>query len=97
MKFLLIAKENCAVCIRAQKFLQKKELPFEVKYIGKELTREEVLELAPGQKTVPIIWVQHREDDVYKFIGTYEDLIEFLDKNQVVKDLAKLGQTIDGL
>jgi glutaredoxin len=48
-------------------------VPFNEAKIGTDITREELLEVAPGAKTVPQIVIQH------KVIGGYDDLCAYIE------------------
>jgi glutaredoxin len=48
-------------------------VPFDEAKIGTDITREELLEVAPGAKTVPQIVIQH------KVIGGYDDLCAYIE------------------
>jgi glutaredoxin len=48
-------------------------VPFNEAKIGTDITRDELLEVAPGAKTVPQIVIQH------KVIGGYDDLCAYIE------------------
>lgn len=63
-------KENCAFCTRAKALVESKGVDYVYKQLGKDFTREDVLEAFPGAKTFPQIKI----DDIS--IGGYEELYD---------------------
>jgi glutaredoxin 3 len=66
---------NCAACVNAKRLLDSKDMPFTETVIGKDILREEFVELFPEQKTAPLIII-----DGVK-IGGHDELKEYLDSN----------------
>ncbi len=48
------------VLYAAKELLTRMKIPFNEAKIGTDVTREELLEVAPGAKTVPQIVIQHK-------------------------------------
>lgn len=68
----LYTRENCTFCIKAKELLQKNNIPYEEFIIGKDISRNEVIQKFPDRKKLPIIL----END--KIIGGYDDLAEYI-------------------
>jgi glutaredoxin 3 len=61
---------SCVFCLRAKEYLRSKGIPYEeVDVTGDEAAREQLVERANGQRTVPQIFV----GDVH--VGGYTDLV----------------------
>jgi len=69
------SKENCAYCIRTKRLLERMQIPFVEKKIGVDVTREQLLEVAPNAKTVPQIVISGR------VIGGYDDLVAYMENS----------------
>ena len=69
------SKENCAYCIRAKRLLESMQLQYVEKKIGVDVTREQLLEVAPQARTVPQIIISGR------VIGGYDDLVEYMENS----------------
>jgi glutaredoxin len=61
-------KDNCPYCVKAKALCEQKELDYTYKQLGKDFTREEILETFPGARTFPQIKVDESP------IGGYEQL-----------------------
>lgn len=72
MAYLIYTKDNCPYCINAKHLFTTKGLPYTEIRVGKDITREEVLERYPNIKTVPVI-IETTQDG-NKFIGGYDQL-----------------------
>jgi glutaredoxin 3 len=66
-------KDLCGYCDAAKDLLTRMRVPFNEAKIGTDVTRDELLEVAPGAKTVPQIVIQH------KVIGGYDDLCAYIE------------------
>ena len=69
------SKEDCAHCIRTKRLLERMQIPFVEKKIGVDVTREQLLEVAPNARTVPQIIISG------KVIGGYDDLVEYMENS----------------
>jgi glutaredoxin 3 len=72
MKIEVIGRDNCPFCVMAVDLLKKEGLPFTYKKVGMadtdDITREELLQRAPGVKSVPVIFIND------EYIGGYTSL-----------------------
>jgi glutaredoxin len=75
----IYSKDNCSFCDKAKNLLRIKQIAFEEFKIGRDITREEVLEQFPYQKTVPIIL------DEGRLIGGYDNLLVEVESNPTYK------------
>lgn len=66
----IYTKPDCNFCNKAKQLLSTKNIPFAEIEIGKDISKEEILEQYPFIKTVPIIL------DSSRLIGGYNDLVE---------------------
>jgi glutaredoxin len=67
------SKENCPQCVQAKKLLDSKGITYEERKIGKDWTKEQLLESVPAARSVPQIL-----DSDGQLIGGYNDLVEHL-------------------
>ena len=57
-KVVIYTRDWCGYCDAARRLLQSKDVPFEeINLTGKPAEREELVELAGGQTTVPQIFI----------------------------------------
>lgn len=61
-------KQACPFCRMAKTLLDKHSIQYEEREIGKDWTREQLLEAVPTARTVPQIFLDNQ------YIGTYENL-----------------------
>ena len=73
MSVVVYTRDLCGYCDSAKELLTRMRVPFDEAKIGTDITREELLEVAPGAKTVPQIVIQH------KVIGGYDDLCAYIE------------------
>lgn len=66
--FTLYTKPTCPYCVQAKKLIERKGDTYQELVLGKDVDREQLLEKAPGAKTVPQIFL---EDEL---IGGYTEL-----------------------
>lgn len=71
MKAIIWSTPTCSFCKQAKAELQKRGIEYEERVIGVEWTKEQLLEVVPGARTVPQIFL----DGVY--IGGYTDLMGY--------------------
>lgn len=76
MKFHLYTKDNCPYCARAKMLLNAKKMDYTETYIGKDITRDEFVDLFPGVMTAPFILLE--ENDETKHIGGFFELMNYL-------------------
>lgn len=72
MKATVWSKPNCPFCDQAKKLLNLKGYTFEEKIVGKDATREELLEAVPTARTVPQIFLDGN------YIGGFNELTKHL-------------------
>lgn len=65
---------NCPWCDRAKALLDKEGIPYTVKQIGVDITKDEFFAAVPGARTVPQVFL-----DGVK-VGGFEDLKKALSK-----------------
>ena len=73
MSVIIYTRDLCGYCDAAKELLTRMRVPFNEAKIGTDITREELLEVAPNAKTVPQIVIQH------KVIGGYDDLCAYIE------------------
>lgn len=66
----IYTKDDCVFCAQAKTFMQKKKIEYTEHLIGRDITREELIERFPQMKTVPIVV------DDGKLLGGYINLVE---------------------
>jgi len=78
MKFHLYTKDNCPYCTRAKLLLNAKNLEYTETHIGKDITREEFVDLFPGVMTAPFVVLELEQE--MEHIGGFVDLMNYLEK-----------------
>jgi glutaredoxin len=68
MKAIVWSKDMCGYCEQAKQLLTMKGIEFEERKIGKDWTKEQLLEAVPQARSVPQIFL----DDQY--VGGYQEL-----------------------
>jgi len=53
--YTVFTKDNCTFCDQAKALLTTKGIPFSVKKLGEDITRDELLALIPTARTMPQI------------------------------------------
>jgi len=66
------SKDNCAFCTKAKVLLETQHMEFVEKKIGIDVTREQLLAIAPLARTVPQIVIDGT------VIGGYDQLAQYL-------------------
>lgn len=66
------SKDNCAFCTKAKVLLETQHMEFVEKKIGVDVTREQLLAIAPHARTVPQIVIDGT------VIGGYDQLAQYL-------------------
>jgi glutaredoxin 3 len=69
--FIVTKKEYCPFCEKAKNLLDLKGIDYVEKVIGIDYTKDELLVLVPGAKSVPQIFI---DDD---HIGGCDDLVKY--------------------
>jgi len=70
--YKIYSKDNCSYCVAAKNLLDSKNIPYTEYKLGKDVTTEYLLEIVPGARSVPQIFL----DETY--IGGYDKLVSFL-------------------
>lgn len=68
MKAIVWSKNNCPYCDQAKALLKLKNIEFEEKNVGKDYSREQLLEAVPNARTLPQVFVDG------KLIGGFTEL-----------------------
>ena len=75
MKILIYSKDNCTYCTQAKKMFNDRKLEFTEVKLGRDISREELIDKLPhGWTTMPAIYV----DD--EFIGGYTETYHYIKK-----------------
>ena len=67
-KAVVWSQENCLACNQAKTLLEIKGIPYEVKMLGENATKQELLEAVPDARSVPQIFIDG------KYIGGLSEL-----------------------
>lgn len=70
---VVYSKDNCPYCVMAKQLLKKSNIAFTEKLIGVDVTREQLLEVAPNARTAPQIIINKR------VIGGYNELVSYME------------------
>jgi len=73
MSVTVYTRDLCGYCDAAKNLLRTMNVRFDEAKIGTDVTREELLEVAPKAKTVPQIVINQ------KLIGGYDDLCAYIE------------------
>ena len=65
------SKDNCAYCTKAKILLETQHMEFIERKIGVDVTREQLLEIAPHARTVPQIVIDGTVIGGYDQLGKY--------------------------
>jgi len=75
MKAIVWSNIGCHFCEQAKTLLKQKGIEYEERNLAKDWKVQDVLEAVPNARTVPQIFI----DD--KYIGSYDNLVEYLKNN----------------
>lgn len=53
---VIYSKNQCQQCTQAKMILDMKKIPYDLKMLDVDFTREELSELAPSQRSFPVIF-----------------------------------------
>jgi glutaredoxin 3 len=67
-------RPNCNWCVKAKELLNSKGINYRYNTVGEDIGINEITEMFPGVRTVPIIAVDGKR------IGGYEELKEYLEE-----------------
>jgi glutaredoxin 3 len=68
------SKDNCPSCSKAMTLLDSLKINYEVRKVGTEWSREQLLEAIPDARSVPQVTINNN------VIGGYESLIKYIDE-----------------
>jgi len=68
MKATVWSKDMCGYCEQAKQLLTMKGIEFEERKIGKDWTKEQLLEAVPQARSVPQIFLDEQ------YVGGYQEL-----------------------
>ena len=71
MKVEIYSKPQCPYCDMARALLDKMGVDYTTRTLGKDLTREELLEIAPQARTMPQIIINNQVIGGYNQLNTY--------------------------
>ena len=74
----IYSKDNCQQCLQAIMLCEMKGAEFNVLKLGVDYEKEDILKSKPSARSFPLI----TKDDEY--IGTLQDLKEYLSKPQII-------------
>lgn len=70
--YTVYSKEDCSQCVMTETLLSMKHLKYEIKKLGVDYSREDLLELVPTARSFPVIF----KDGVY--LGGLKELKDSL-------------------
>ena len=73
MSVTVYTKDLCGYCDAAKSLLRKMNVRFNEAKIGTDITKEELLEIAPNARTAPQIVINN------KVVGGYDDLVDYIE------------------
>ena len=73
-KAIIWSNVGCHFCEMAKNLLKQKGIEYEERSLAKEWKIQQLLEVVPNARTVPQIFI----DDEY--VGSYQDLVEYLQR-----------------
>ena len=71
-KAIVWSQQNCLACSQAKSLLDTKGIPYEVKMLGENATKQELLEAVPDARSVPQIFLDG------KYVGGLDALRKIL-------------------
>ena len=74
MKAIVWSNINCHFCEMAKTLLKQKGIEYEERNLAEDWKIQQLLEVVPGARSVPQIFV----DD--KYIGGYDELVKYFNK-----------------
>lgn len=82
MNVVIYSKDNCPYCEGAKLLCSTEGLVYEEVKIGKDITREEFMEMHPTVRTMPLIFVDKQK------VGGYQEFKNYVNS---IKDLGGLS------
>lgn len=77
--FTIITKINCPWCMKAKLALNNSGFVYKEMQIGKDINLDQVKKNFPDQRMVPIVLMQSDPEAPRKILGSYDDLMKYLD------------------
>jgi glutaredoxin len=74
--YKIYSKDNCSYCDAAKNLLTSRSIEFVESKIGVDITKEMLLEIVPGARTVPQIFLLTSDGEQY--IGGFNELVNAL-------------------
>ena len=86
-KFKIYTRNNppCPYCEGAKLLFQTEGITYDEIVIGRDIMREEFMELYPDQRTVPLVLI--KEDGLFVKIGGYQELREYVKQQKLTEGL----------
>lgn len=75
---LVYSKDNCTYCVQAKNLLKLEQIPYTESLIGKDISREDFIDLYPEHRSMPLIFINGEK------VGGYNELREYLARNPEV-------------
>ena len=72
MTVIVYTKPGCPSCEQVKAYLRGRNVQFDEMVLGYDVTREQLLEVVPGAKTVPQVLIDGLA------VGGYESTVQFL-------------------
>lgn len=72
--YIIYSRPHCTFCDQAKSLIESKGHTYQEVIIGENITKEEFLEMFPGQRTVPVVILDGQN------IGGYTELTEQINK-----------------
>lgn len=72
MTVIVYTKPGCPSCEQVKAYLRSRNVQFDEMVLGYDVTREQLLEVVPGAKTVPQVLIDGLA------VGGYESTVQFL-------------------
>ena len=67
-KAVIWSQANCVACTQAKNILEFRNIPYEIKMLGENATKQELLDAVPNARSVPQIFING------KYVGGVEEL-----------------------
>jgi len=85
MKVMMYTSENCAYCEGAKLLCSTKGYEYNQVVVGRDIQREEFVEMYPAQRTVPLIFVT--EDGLTSKIGGYQEFKKWAEAREATRGM----------
>ena len=86
IEFIIYTRPKCKYCTMAKRLIEQKGDKYREKVIGVDISREELLEMFPGVKTVPQIAFQGHSNEPLEHVGGYEELVAAYENLSPISD-----------